>query len=52
MNQRTLTQARRALFDIIGAVILLGVSADELVKRLSARRRALEESRAKASKQG
>jgi len=39
-------------FAIIGAVILLGVSADELVKRLSARRRALEESRAKASKQG
>jgi len=24
MNQRTLTQARRALFDIIGAVILTG----------------------------
>jgi hypothetical protein len=25
MNQRTLTQARRALFDLIGAVILTGV---------------------------
>ena len=24
MNQRTLTQARQALFDIIGAVILTG----------------------------
>ena len=25
MNHRTLTQARRALFDIVGAVILSGV---------------------------
>lgn len=38
-------------FAIIGAVILLGVIADEMFKRLAARRRALEESLAKASKQ-